>query len=257
MNNITEIIYGDSMYHTIKQCDFVRNNKIIKFDKFLSFADLSNMDKNEIKLNKDFCDFIYPEINHKFDVTQSIEDLNRELDDAIKRNSKIRIWSTHQESESYLTFIYVCNYLFDSNCDIYVMFSDEYDNECYSPACMNEPELKELIKLEHKLSKEEIFDYTIEWKKVVEDNSDMRVIENNKVKSVSLDYYDDIILNRLSELGEVKSVLLTANLMKDYHMSDIFISYLINRLIKTNKIKIIEEGKSLWHSVIAIIKENN
>jgi len=253
MDNITEIIYGDSLYHTLKQCDFV-GNKIIKFDKFLSFADLSNIDKNEIKLNKDFCDFIYPEINHKFDVLESMENLNKELDDVIKRNSKIRIWSTHQESESYLTFIYVCNYLFNSNCDISVMFSDEYDKECYSPACMNEPELKELIKLEHKLSKEEIFEYMLEWKKVVEDNSDMRVMENNKVKSVSFDYYNDIILKKLSELGEIKTVSLTANLMTNYHMSDMFISYLINRLIKSNKIKIIEEGISLWHTVIAVVK---
>ena len=89
MNDITEIIYGDSLYHTLKQCEFV-GNKIIKFDKFLSFADLSNIDKNIIMLNKDFCDFIYPEINHKFDVVESMEDLNKELDSAVKRNSKIR-----------------------------------------------------------------------------------------------------------------------------------------------------------------------
>ena len=78
-------------------------------------------------------------------------------------------------------------------------------------------------------------------------------MEDNKVKSVSLDYYNDVILNRLSELGEVKSVSLSANLMKDYHMSDLFISYLINRLIKSNKIKIIEEGKSLWHNIITVV----
>lgn len=254
MNNITEIIYGDSLCYTLKQCDFV-GNKIIKFDKFLSFADLSNIDKNVIKLNKDFCDFIYPEINHKFDVIQTMENLNRELDDAIKRNNKIRIWSTRQEIESYLTFIYVCNYLFNSNCDIYVMFSDEYDKECHSPACMREKELEALTKLEHKLSKEEIFEYAIEWKKVVEDNLDMRVMENDKVKSVSLDYYNDIILNRLSELGEIKSVSLSANLMRDYHMSDMFISYLISRLIKSNKIKIVKEDKRLWYSVITIIRD--
>ena len=253
MNDTIEIIYGDSLHHTIKQCNFI-GDKIIKFDMFLSFADLSDIDKNIIKLNKDFCDFIYPEINHKFEVVESMEKLNKELDNAAKNNSKIRIWSTHQENESYLTFIYVCNYLFNCNCDICVTFSDEYDKECYSPSCMNEPELKELIKLEHKLSKEEIFDYAIEWKKIVADNSEMRVMEDNKVKSVSLDYYNDVILNRLSELGEVKSVSLSANLMKDYHMSDLFISYLINRLIKSNKIKIIEEGKSLWHSIITVKK---
>lgn len=255
MNNITEIIYGDSLCYTLKQCDFIGNNKIIKFDKFLSFADLSSMDKSLIKLSEDFCDFIYPEINHKFDTVLSLECLNKELDDAIRRNSKIRIWSSHQESESYLTFIYVCNYFSNSNCDLYVMFSDEYDKDCYSPACMNESELKDLTKLEHKLSKEEIFEYANLWKKVVKDNSNMRIMENGEVKSVSFDYYNDVILDKLKELGEVKSVMLAANLMIDYHMSDIFISYLVYRLIKSNKIKIVKEGKSLWHSVITIVND--
>lgn len=255
MNNITEIVYGDSMYHTIKECDFAKDNKIIKFDKFLSFADLSNIDNNIIKLSEDFCNFIYPEINYKFDTIESMENLNKELDDAIKRNSKVRIWSTHQEIESYLTFIYVCNYLFNCNCDIYVTFSDEYDKDCYSPSCMNEPELKELIKLEHKLSKEEIFAYATLWKKVVKENSNMRIMENEKVKSVSLDYYNDVILEKLKELGEIKSVTLSANIMIDYHISDLFISYLIYRLIKSNKIKIIKEGKSLWHCVITIVND--
>lgn len=255
MDNITEIVYGDSLCHTIKQCDFVENNKIIKFDKFLSFADLSNIDNNIIKLSEDFCNFVYLEIYHKFNTIESLENLNKELDDAVKNSSKIRIWTTHKETESYLTFIYVCNYLFNINCNLYVMFSDEYDIKCYSPACMRENELEKLTKLEHKLSKEEIFEYAIEWKKIVKDNSDMRIIENSKIKSVSFDYYNEVILNKLFQLGEVKSVTLTATLMNDYHLSDIFFSYLINRLIKLKKIKIVKKGKSLWHSTITIVNK--
>ena len=47
------------------------------------------------------------------------------------------------------------------------MFSDEFDKECYSPSCMNENELEELSKLEHKLTKEEIKKYSNEGKKLL------------------------------------------------------------------------------------------
>ena len=76
MNNITEIVYGDSLCHTINQCDFVKGSKVIKFDKFLSFADLSNIDKNIIKLSEDFCESIYHEIYHKFETEESKKHLN-------------------------------------------------------------------------------------------------------------------------------------------------------------------------------------
>ena len=256
MNNTIEIVYGDSLAYTIKQCDFV-GNKVIKFDKFLSFADLSNIENNVIRLSEDFCNSIYSEIYYNFDVIESMESLNKELEDAAKRKYKIRVWSTHQEIESYLTFLYVCNYLYNNNCDLYVLFSDEYDKECYAPACMNEPELKELAKLEHKLSKDELFKYATEWKELVKENSKMRIIENGKIKSVSLDYYNDVILNRLNELGETKLVSLSADLMRDYHMYDIFITYLIKRVIKLKKIKILKEEKNLWSSVITTNNKDN
>ena len=157
----------------------------------------------------------------------------------MKNRQILSLWSPSPLRQKILCFSKQNNYLFNSNCDLYVVYSDEYDVECYSPACMREKELKELTTLEHKLSKEQIFDYAIEWKKVVKDNSDMRIMENDKVKSVSFDYYNNVILDRLKELREVKSVSLTANLMRDYYLSDIFISYLINRLIESNKIKIV------------------
>ena len=53
---------------------------------------------------------------------------------------------------------------------------------------MRENELEELSKLEHKLTKEEINKNTQIWKKIVSDNSDLRIIENGYVKSVTLDY---------------------------------------------------------------------
>lgn len=253
MNNKIEIVFGDSLYLTINECEFMKNHQIIKFDKFFSFVDLSDVDNNVIKLSDDFCGFIYSEIHHKFDNIDSLESTNKELDATIKKNSKVRIWTTHDDIDEYLTFIYVCNYLLNANCDLYVMFSDEYNKECYSPTCLFENELEELTKLEHKLSKEEILKYSNEWEKVVKDNSDMRVMENGKVKSVTFDYYNNLILNKLDELGEVKTVFLIANLMTDYHLTDIFFDYLINRLIKLDKIRIVKMENNLLQSIITTV----
>ena len=255
MNNITEIVYGDSLCHWLKQCDFISNNKIIKFDKFFSIADLSNINNNKINYSEDFCSFSNNEIYHKFHKVDSLEDINKQLNEAVKRKSKIRVWTTHNEIESYLTFLYVCNYLFNIDCNLYVMFSDEYKKECFSPACMVENELKELIKLEYKLSIEEKFKYALEWKILTNDNSKLRVIENGKVKSVSLNYYDSIILNKLKAFGEIQIVDLVSNLMKEYCLHDLFIVYLINRLINYNKIMIVKDNERLLRRTIKIVEE--
>lgn len=117
---------------------------------------------------------------------------------------------------------------------------------------MNERELEELSKLEHKLTNEEIQDYSNTWKQIIKTNSDMRIMENNNVKCVSFDYYNDTILDLLKELGEVKTIKLVGRLMANIYFSDIFLTYLIDRLIKENKIIIIKKEKRLWESTIRI-----
>ena len=152
-------------------------------------------------------------------------------------------------------FLYVCNYFSNIECNLYVLFSDEFDKECYSPSCMNENELEELSKLEHKLTKEEIKKYSNEWKEIISDNLDLRIIENNKVKSVTFDYYNDIILNKLNELGEIKMVSLVGRLLSGIHLYDTVFTYLIYRLIKEGKIIITSKEERYWKSIIKIKKE--
>ena len=152
-------------------------------------------------------------------------------------------------------FLYVCNYFSNIESNLYVLFSDDFDNDCFSPSCMNENELEQLSKLEHKLTKEEIKKYSNQWKELINDNLDMRIIENNKVKSVTFDYYNDIILNKLSELGEVKMVSLVGRLMSDIHLYDTVFTYLIYRLIKERKIIITYKDERYWKSIIKVKKE--
>ena len=137
---------------------------------------------------------------------------------------------------------------------MYVVFSDEYNENCYFPACMRGNELEELAKLEHKLSKKEIRNYSNEWQEIKNKKSDMRILENKKVKLVSFDYYNEEILNLLKELGEVKIVRLVGLFMNNHYLQDLVVSYFVDRLINEEKIKVIKYGERFFENVVAINK---
>lgn len=238
------IIFGASTFVTMKDSKLLNDN-IIEFDTVFSVADLSNLDNYELDLPKD----IYNEnINYSF--SNEIKRLNK----AINNNKEIRIWTSHFDINSYLLLLYLCNYLKDKDCNLYVVFSDEYDENIYSPACMRENELEELVKLEHKLSKEEILEYSKKWQIIKNNKSDMRILENKKVKSVSFDYYNEEILNLLKELGEVKIVRLVGLFMNNHYLQDLVVSYFVDRLINNGKIKVIKYGERFFENVIVINK---
>lgn len=241
----TEIIYGDSTFGSMSKSK-LNKNEIIKFDTIFSIADLSNIENYEIYLPKK----IYLE-NIIYNFKSRIDELNK----SIKNKNKIRIWSSHKEINSYLLLLYLCNYLKDYKCDIFVVYSNEYDEECYSPSCMLCEELEKLSHLEHKLTKEEILSFSNEWVNIRNINSEMRILENNKVKSVSYDYFYDEILEKLKKLGAVKQIHLIGQLVADNHMIDTIFVYLINRLIRLNKIDIVEKDEDNTLNNI-IIKAN-
>lgn len=248
MNKITEIVFGDSLCRELKNSSFSRDNEIIKFGILFSVANFSSSSTSSLELN----------MNKEYipDARQSLDNIENRLEVAFQNNSKIRIWTTHKQVDSYLMFLYTCSYFRNKNYDLYVLFSDEYDQHCYSPSCMVEKELEELAKIEHKLSKEEIDKYASKWEQVVKCNSEMRVIENNEIKNVSLDYYNDIILDKLREFGQVETVVLIGNLMRDIHLFDSLFMYLVERLIELGDIIVVKREDRLWKSVIKVMEKN-
>ena len=248
MNNksITEIIYGDSAFYSINKSNLNKNN-IIKFNTMLSIADLSNIDNYEMYLPKK----IYLE-----DAIYSFKSEMNELDNSIANHHKIRIWCSHKEVNSYLLLLFMCNYLKNKDCEIYVVYSEEYKDECYSPSCMTSEELEQLSKLEHPLSSKDITTFSNEWLKVKESNSEMRIIENGKIRSVSYDYFDKVILEKLKKLEKTKESHLIGSLMADYNIGETIFVYLVNRLIRINKIEILEtdENHTLNNTIIKISK---
>ena len=238
------IIFGTSTFVTMKDSKLLNDN-IIEFDTVFSVADLSNLDNYELVLPKDiYNENIYYSFNNEI----------KKLNEAINNNKEIRIWTSHFDINSYSLFLYLCDYLKDKDCNLYVVFSDEYNENCYSPACMRENELEELTKLEHKLSKDQIRKHSKEWQEIKNKKSDMRILENKKVKLVSFDYYNEEILNLLKELGEVKIVRLVGLFMNSHYLQDLVVSYFVSRLINDKKIKGIKYGERFFENVIAINK---
>ena len=107
--------------------------------------------------------------------------------------------------------------------------------------------------LEHKLNKNEINSYSSKWLDIVNENSDIRLLEDNNVKSVSYDYLNDYILIKLKKLGSTKISKLTIEIMKDYHLIDLLVFYLIRRLINENKIIIVTKNEdNSFEDIISI-----
>lgn len=68
MSNIIDVIDGDSLYFEIKKSNFIKNNKVVKFDISFSICDLSNIDNYTARLKDDYSDLIElmeKEIMHK------------------------------------------------------------------------------------------------------------------------------------------------------------------------------------------------
>ena len=201
----------------------------------------------KIEIREDYTYIYHKEIKYSF--KESID----KLKSYIQNNKDIRIWTSHYEINSYLLMLYICNYLQNKDCNIYVVFSDEYNKDCYSPTCMNAPELNKLKDLEHKLNKNEINSYSSKLLDIVNENSDIRLLEDNNVKSVSYDYLNDYILIKLKKLGSTKISKLTIEIMKDYHLIDLLVFYLIRRLINENKIIIVTKNEdNSFEDIISI-----
>ena len=241
-----EIVFGNSCYITMKNSS-LRSNNILLCNLLLNVGDLSKIGEYKIDLPDELCNEIG---NYSFEKEILI------IKEAITRKDKIRIWTSHYNVYSYLIMLYICNILKNIECDLYVTYSDEYDNtENYiSPSMMNSKELENLANLEHKLSKDDIFKFSSIWEELVNNNSEMRILENGIVKSVSINYYDNMILDKLKSLGSVKVSKLVAMLMQEIYLIDILYVYFINNLIKNDKIKVVKiDNDRFFDNVIELV----
>lgn len=205
----------------------LKNNELIDFSIPFTYSDLRNILNGTIYLKS---------CNQKI----SIKDSLVKLDDAIKNNNKLRIWSSHVDPDYYLFLLFICYYVKDKVDSIEVLYSDEYKKECTSTGVMVSKELDKLSLLGHIIEKNEINNFANQWKQLIKDGSKLHVFENNKLIEVKYGYIYKEITNIIKEHKSILIVEIVLILLKKYN---IFTEYLIENLIKEKRIKIIQENE--------------
>lgn len=228
-----DIVFGDSSCNMLRKIN-LEDSDILKVNTLFNVGDLSNISNYIINVPKDLC---FDEKNY------SIKEETDKIIDSINRRYKIRMWTSHKDIYSYLIMLYVSSVIKKYDYQLYVIYCDEYDKDCPSISAMKIEDIEKLVELECKLEDEEIKYNCDVWKKLIRDNSEFRIIENGIVKSVSLNYYDNYILDTLSRIGKVKISQLIGKLMQKVYLQDNLYKYLINNLIKNGRIIICRDNK--------------
>ncbi len=168
--------------------------------------------------------------------------------------SKIRIWSSHLDSNDYCLLLYLCYVLKDKK--ISVIYSDELNWEKTATlGCVSKEEVIKLEQKEHILKKWEQEYFSNEWLKLINDNTELRFMINGQVISCNIDYFDNDILQRLQKLGKVNIYTLVADLMANPIIpyiiyADWIYIYLINRLITNKLIKKSYKSNKMYVEII-------
>lgn len=239
MEKYVEIVLRGSDSETLKG---VINNPIIEFNIELVTSDISKIEDGYVLLSKE----IYNKnIKLEFD-----NELNK-LNEFIKKGYNIRIWTSHYNADSYMLLMYICNYIENKVEKIEVVYADEYDEGIYSIGCMKNEEIKKLLSFEHIYTKNEIKNFSKEWNKIRNTDTELRIIEDKKIKLVSYDYFDNKILETLNK-EQTSIISLAVTLSTKYYLSTTIIIFLIQRLIDNNKIKIIKQNEKNIQNIIDI-----
>ena len=244
MENIVEIVSNLSSNGLLLKSS-IKNENIVLLDIHLDIGDLKDL--------KNYKRSFLKNIGYNVDVVDYSNKIKFLLDN-VRNNKKIRIWSSHKNSNEYMTVLYICNLLEKYDAELYVVYSDEISSEAKSVGELDKEEIKNVDALERKLLKEEIIMYSKFWTRLLNDNSDIRYISfDNTIKSCSYDYLEEKILNELKKYNGVRVGKFISNLKIDCIITEIDYSeypYLVERLINKDKIKVIKKCDDLFDCLI-------
>ena len=246
MENTIEVVSNLSSNGLLLKSS-IKNENIFLLDMNLYIGDLKDL--------KNYKRILLKNIGYNVDVVDYSNKIKFLLDNA-RNNKKIRIWSSHKNSNEYMTVLYICNLLEKYDAELYVVYSDEISNEAKSVGELDKEEIKSVDALERKLLKEEIIMYSKIWNSLLNDNSDIRYIDfDNIIKSCSYDYLDKKILGELKKYNEIRIGKFISNLKIDCIITEIDYSeypYLIERLINKSEIKVIKKCDDLFDCLIKV-----
>lgn len=239
MEKYIEVVLRGSNSETLENTTIIKN-PIIKFNIEFATSDLSEIEKYFVTLSQE----IYGE-KIKLDFKNEIVELEKYINDGYK----IRIWTSHYDINSCILLLYICNYIENKVEKIEVVYADEYDKEIYSIGCIKNEKIEKLLSFEHNYSKKEIEIFSKEWDKIRNTNTELRIIEDKKIKLVSYDYFDTEILKIINK-KQTSIISLAVDLSNKYYLSETVFIYLIKRLIDINKIKIIKQSEKYIENII-------
>jgi len=240
MEKCVEIVLRGSDSLTLENAKL--NNQIIDFNVEFAISNLSKINEYSI---------ILPKLIYNEEIMLNFSECIKELEKYIDEGYNIRIWTSHYDINSYILLLYICNYLKDKLDNIKVIYSDDYDKNMYSIGYMKTEEIKNLLSFEHTLLKEDIRKLSKEWEKIKEKNSELRIIEKGKVKSVAYDYFDNEI-SKIINKEQTSIISLASRLTNKYYLSETIFIFLIKRLIDINKIRIIKQNEKYVENIIEI-----
>lgn len=177
---------------------------------------------------------------YKNNATYNFTDVFHKLEQIIQHCTKIRIWSSHLDSDSYCLLLLIC-YLFQDK-KISAIFSEELDGNAPSITSLSELEIHDLEKREHVLTQLQKNDYCEQWEKIVNDNKELRYMMNGVVISCDIDSFNHEIIDRLKEVKKAYIYYFITDLMihpsiPNVMFPDMFYKYLIENLESDGIIK--------------------
>lgn len=164
------------------------------------------------------------------------------------KTDKIRIWYSSQDSEDTCTLYFLVSRFYEK--DIEISVCDTADAHHYSLTSHSDKDIKNIISKTRVLSIEEKKKYKSIWENLVLENGDLRIIENEMIKSVPFSYLDSIILDILKKHDSMRYWSLVGELISlkpNGLYSDIFFIDRIEEMIKQQKIEVsdIKKEKNL------------
>lgn len=219
-----EIVISESEKNVLNYSNLFKKNDIVSFSLLLTYGKIKDIEQSEYKRVLDV------ELNPKC--------IFNELIEKIDNYDEIRIWYSSCDSESLNTYYFLVNYLSNKNKTIYCC--DVYDEEYSSLGSYDSSKIEKLLLNTSKLNNDEVNDICLIWGKLLEENGDLRLLENNRLVSHSFDFLDNIILEYLSLYEESIQYYSFIGTLVSKELfgirGDLFFSARIDYLINTGKI---------------------
>lgn len=233
-HSVLNIVSNSSMHGELRT--LLSDEGIFSIDMNLSYCKLDGIKDNNmyIQQNIDVYEFEADYYNYN-------EAIN-ELSECLKLYKKIRIWSNHKSAHKFVFPFFIINKFKDvlKNKDVTLNYEDGLDGKDFFSDLLT-GEMNKLIEKDYEMTNEDIENYSKEWERILNENSDLRIVENDKIISISFESLNDRIIAIVNEnKNGIKRVDLIKKLHDNHIINDfnlIVFNYLIDRLVELNLLK--------------------